>query len=176
MTREKQTNLAVVVPSTKLLQIVEERINKKNKVESKTTSNVLEEITDTIINMAFSNGENDITVDFYDLKTVLSQEGLALIGIGEYKGKDAAYNALQKVIKSPLSNDLLISGAKGMLISFSISDTYSLYDIEKEMDLIYESVDPDADIIFGTSTFEEMAEDEVKVVIVATGLEKVRVI
>jgi cell division protein FtsZ len=44
------------------------------------------------------------------------------------------------------------------------------------MNLIYESVDPDADIIFGTSTFEEMAEDEVKVVIIATGLEEVRVI
>ena len=84
MTREKETNLAVVVPSTKLLQIVEERINKKNEVESKTTSNVLEEITHTIIKMAFSNGENDITVDFYDLKTVLSQKGLALIGIGKY--------------------------------------------------------------------------------------------
>ena len=175
MTREKETNLAVVVPSIKLLQIVEERIKKMNERESKTT-NILGEITDAIIYMAFSNGENDITVDFYDLKTVLSQEGLALIGIGEYKGKDAAYNALQKVIKSPLSNDLLISGAKGMLVSFSISDTYSLYDIEKEMDLIYESVDPDADIIFGTSTSEEIAEDEVKVVIVATGLEKVRVI
>jgi hypothetical protein len=65
MTREKETNLAVVVPSIKLLQIVEERIKKMNERESKTT-NILDEITDAIINMAFSNGENDITVSLFE--------------------------------------------------------------------------------------------------------------
>jgi cell division protein FtsZ len=177
MRREKETDCAIMIPNPKLLQIVEDRIYKKTeKNEFELVDNILYKVINEIVNMLTIKKEEDINIDFNDLKLILSHKELTFIGISKYKGKSAAYHALKKAIRSPLLDDLPIERAKGVLINFSMTDNYPLYELEKSMNLIYESVDPDADIIFGTSTFEEMAEDEVKVVIIATGLEEVRVI
>jgi cell division protein FtsZ len=172
MTKEKDNDIVTVVPSTKLLKIVEDRIyKKKDKNEFELVDN---KVTNEIVNMFTIKKKQDVNIDFNDLKLILSHKKFTFVGISKCKGKNAAHNALEEAIHSYLFDDLPIKNAKGILINFSMLDDYLLYEIEKSMDIIYEIIDSDADIIFGTRTFEKMEDDEVKIVIIAAGLEKVK--
>jgi cell division protein FtsZ len=125
-----------------------------------------------ISNMVISYGENDINVDFNDLRTVMSHQGLALMGMGQDQGENAALNAIKKAIESPLLDNLSIDGAMGVLVHFTLHDDYPLAEIEEGMNIVYDKADEDADIIFGTTTDNSLSPDEIKVTIVATGFEK----
>ena len=166
---KKEADSIVVIPNAKLLQIIDKRVGRRDAF--RLVDNVLYKAVSGIANMVITYGENDINVDFNDLKTVMSHRGLALMGMGEDKGDNAAYNALKKAIESPLLDNLAIDGAKGVLVHFSTAENYPLLEIEEAMNLVYEKADPDAYIIFGTTT-NDMEEDEIKVTIVATGFEK----
>jgi cell division protein FtsZ len=177
MTKErKDINFAVVVPSIKLSQVIEENMYKKiEESEFKLMDDALYKAFNEILNsvkMSMITDENNIAIDFNDVKLVLDYEGLAFIGVSEYKGKNSAYHAIKKIFELPILDNLSIEKAKCVLINFLISDNYSLYEMEKSMDIIYEKVDPNALIIFGTTIIQGMKEDEIKIIIVITGLEK----
>jgi cell division protein FtsZ len=93
------------------------------------------------------------------------------MGTGYSTGSSAAYDAAKMAIESPLLDNISIDGAMGVLVHFDIHPEYPLNGIGEAMDIIYDSADEDADVIFGTTTNENMEIDEVKITIVATGFE-----
>jgi len=167
---KKETNSIVVIPNDKILTIIDKKVGRKEAFSL--VDDVLYKAVSGISNMVISYSENDINVDFNDLKTVMSHHGLALMGVGETKGESAAFEAIKMAIESPLLDDVSIDGAKGVLIHFTLNENYPLVEIEESMSSIEEKVDPEAYIIFGTTTDNSLAEDEVKVTIIATGFEK----
>jgi cell division protein FtsZ len=101
----------------------------------------------------------------------MEHKGKAILSIGEGVGDEAAVDAVKDAIESPLLDNLTINGAMGVLIHFTINPNFPLTQIQSAMDIIYDSAHEDADIIFGTTTNENLAENEVKITLVATGFE-----
>ena len=167
---KNEANSIVVIPNDKILTIIDRNVGRREAFSL--VDDVLYKAVSGIANMVISYGENDINVDFNDLKTVMSHKGLALMGVGEEKGENAAFNAIKKAIESPLLDNISIDGAMGVLVHFTLHEDYPLVEMEESMNLIYEKADDDADIILGTTTDNSLAPDEIKVTIVATGFEK----
>ncbi|MFY0580144.1 cell division protein FtsZ [Cystobacter fuscus] len=109
-----------------------------------------------------------INVDFADVKTIMSDKGLALMGTGQATGDKRALNAMQQAISSPLLEDISIDGATGLLINITGGREMTLQEVNEALTLVHDAADPDAEIIFG-SLIDENISDEVKITIIATG-------
>lgn len=109
-----------------------------------------------------------INVDFADVRTVMKNRGVALLGTGSGTGGDAAVEAMRQALDSRLLQENSIRGASGALINLTISEHTPLRDIENAMELIAEEADEDADLIMGM-VVDDMSLDEVKVTLIATG-------
>jgi cell division protein FtsZ len=109
-----------------------------------------------------------INVDFADVKTIMSDKGLALMGTGHAKGDKRALTAMQQAISSPLLEDVSIDGATGLLINITGGRDLTLQEVNEALTLVHDAADPEAEIIFG-SLIDEQIEDEVKITIIATG-------
>lgn len=166
----KETDSIVVIPNDKLLSIVEKNLGIKESF--KIVDEVLARAVKGISGVILSYGENDINLDFADVRTVMSHKGLALMGVGESRGAHAAFEAIKSAIESPLLDNMSINGAMGILVHFHIHPNYPLAEISDAMEIVYESADEDAYVIFGTTTDEKMEADRVRITIVATGFEK----
>jgi len=166
---KKETDSIIVVPNERLLSIVEKNLGMRDSF--RLVDNVLSQAVGGISNVILSHGANDINLDFADVKTVMSHRGLALMGVGESQGSSAAYDAAKTAIESPLLDNLSIDGAMGILVHFHIHPDYPLAEISEAMDIVEENADEDANIIFGTTTSEDIPIDEVKLTIIATGFE-----
>jgi len=160
----------VVIPNDKLLSIIDRRLGMKDSF--KIVDSVLAQAVSGTSGIILSNGENDINLDFADLKTVMGHKGMALMGVGEHIGENAAYEAIKAAIESPLLDNMSINGALGVLVHFSIHPDFPLMDMSEAMDVIDESSHEEADIIWGTTTDDNLPEDFVKITIVATGFDK----
>jgi cell division protein FtsZ len=166
---KKESDSIIVVPNERLLSIVEKNLGMRDSF--RLVDSVLSQAVGGISNVILSHGANDINLDFADVKTVMSHKGLALMGVGESQGNSAAYDAAKTAIESPLLDNLSIDGAMGILVHFHIHPDYPLAEIAEAMDIVEENADEDANIIFGTTTSEEIPLDEVKLTIIATGFE-----
>jgi len=161
----------IVIPNEKLLSIVEKNLGLKESF--KLVDNILSQAVSGISNLIISHGENDINLDFADVKTTMDYKGLALIGTGySDSGTNAAYDAALIAVDSPLLDDLTIDGAMGILVHFDINPDYPILGISAAMDMIEDRANEDANVIFGTSTNHDMSIEEVKITIIATGFEK----
>ena len=109
-----------------------------------------------------------INVDFRDVRTVMSETGGAVMGVGLGKGENRASEAVKKACNSPLQEKIVIDGARGVLINVTGGADLTMYEINEATSLIYEKADPGADIIFGVVIDENMR-DEMRVTIIATG-------
>ncbi|MCY1080873.1 cell division protein FtsZ [Archangium lansingense] len=109
-----------------------------------------------------------INVDFADVKTIMSDKGLALMGTGHSSGDKRAINAMQQAISSPLLEDISIDGATGLLINITGGREMTLQEVNEALTLVHDAADPDAEIIFG-SLIDDNIRDEVKITIIATG-------
>jgi len=109
-----------------------------------------------------------INVDFADVKTIMSDKGLALMGTGNSSGDKRALNAMQQAISSPLLEDISIDGATGLLINITGGRDMTLQEVNEALTLVHDAADPDAEIIFG-SLIDDAIQDEVKITIIATG-------
>lgn len=109
-----------------------------------------------------------INVDFADVRTVMSEKGLALMGTGCHKGENRAVLAAQDAISSPLLDNLSIEGARGVLINVTGPSTMTLSEVTEAATLIQEVAHEDANIIFG-QVIDESLDDEVLVTVIATG-------
>jgi cell division protein FtsZ len=109
-----------------------------------------------------------INVDFADVKTIMSDKGLALMGTGQSTGEKRALTAMQQAISSPLLEDISIDGATGLLINITGGRDMTLQEVNEALTLVHDAADPDAEIIFG-SLIDDNIQDEVKITIIATG-------
>ena len=109
-----------------------------------------------------------INLDFADVKTIMSEMGMAFMGMGIASGENKAVEATQKAISSPLLEDISINGARGLLINITGGENLSLHEVNDASTLIQEEADEDANIIFGAVIDPEM-EDEIHITVIATG-------
>ncbi|MBF6058556.1 MULTISPECIES: cell division protein FtsZ [Thiomicrorhabdus] len=110
-----------------------------------------------------------INVDFEDLRTVMGERGMAMMGVGHAKGDDRAIKAAEKAIANPLLDNIAVSGAKGLLVNITSGLDFTLGEFNEVGDVIDQVAAPDARVIIGTSLDESMTED-IRVTVVATGL------
>ena len=166
---KRESDSIIVVPNEKLLSIVEKNLGIKESFRM--VDDILSQAVGGISKVILSHGENDINLDFADVKTVMSHKGLALMGAGYSTGANAAYDAAKAAIESPLLDNISIDGAMGVLVHFDIHPDYPIMEISEAMNIIEESADEDASVIFGTTTNLDMDVDEVRITIIATGFE-----
>jgi cell division protein FtsZ len=109
-----------------------------------------------------------INLDFADVRTIMSEMGMAMMGAAVALGENRAVDAAQKAISSPLLEDVSIQGARGVLINITGGPDLSLHEVNEAATLIQEEADEDANIIFGAVIDESMG-DEVRITVIATG-------
>jgi cell division protein FtsZ len=157
----------LVVPNQKLLDVVDQNIsmvdafNMINEILGQSVKGVAD-----IISKA-----GHINVDFADVKTIMKDRGLALMGTASSKGARRAEEAVMGAISSPLLENMNMQGAQGVLLNITGSKNLSLHEISKATSIIYEMAHPDAQIILGT-VVDETLQDEVRVTVIATGFDQ----
>ena len=167
---KKESDSIVVIPNDKLLSIIDRKLGLKESF--KIVDGVLAQAVSGTSGVILSSGDNDINLDFADLKTVMSHKGMALMGVGEHEGENAAYEAIKAAIESPLLDNMSINGAMGILVHFSMHPDFPMIELAEAMEVVHESAHDDAEVIWGTSTDETIPENYIKITIVATGFEK----
>ncbi|MGL4675872.1 MAG: cell division protein FtsZ, partial [Wohlfahrtiimonas sp.] len=114
-----------------------------------------------------------INLDFNDVKTVMSQQGMAMMGVGSASGDNRAREATQEAIASPLLDNINLAGAKGILVNITGGAGLSIGEYHEVGHMISEYASEDATVIIGTAIEEELG-DELRVTIIATGLDAPR--
>ncbi len=112
-----------------------------------------------------------INLDFADVRNIMSDMGLALMGTGVARGENRAVEAAQRAISSPLLEDNSIQGARGVLLNITGGPDMSLYEINEASSLIQAEAHDEANIIFGTVVDENM-QDEIRITVIATGFDE----
>lgn len=111
-----------------------------------------------------------INLDFADVKTIMADMGVALMGAAIASGDQRAIEAANKAISSPLLDDISIDGARGVLINITGGKTLGLHEISEAASIVQEAAHPDANIIFGAVIDENMA-DDIRITVIATGFD-----
>jgi len=109
-----------------------------------------------------------INIDFADVKTVMENQGYAVMGIGKADGDNRAIEAAERAVKNPLLEDVTIDGAEKILVNITASSNYTMHEFNETLSYIFGKVSPDALLIYGLVTDESLG-DEVHVTVVATG-------
>ena len=109
-----------------------------------------------------------INLDFADVKTIMSEMGMAFMGMGIASGDNKAIEATHRAISSPLLEDISISGARGLLINITGGEKLSLHEVNDAATMIQEEADAEANIIFG-AVIDPKMEDEIRITVIATG-------
>ena len=157
---KEKVDTLVTIPNDRLLQIIEKRTSMLEAF--KKADDVLRQGVQGISNLIAVPGL--INVDFADVKTVMSNAGSALMGVGTAKA------AAEAAIKSPLL-EASIDGARGVLINVIGGKELSLFDVNEAANIVNEAADPNAVVIFG-AVIDENLNDEIRVTVIATGFEK----
>lgn len=166
---KKNVDTLVIIPNQKLLNIIDK---KTTMLESfKKADEILRQGVQGISDLISKPGI--INLDFADVRTIMANKGIAHMGIGRASGEEKIEAAARMAINSPLL-DTTVKGAKSVLINFSGDENLGLLEADQAANFIRESVDPSAEIIFGTTLNEEL-KDEVIVTVIATGLEEIQV-
>ena len=136
-------------------------------------NNEIKEAIKGMLGVVISSGENDIKLDFDDLKGIMSHGGVAFSGIGAYEGENSATEAIKMAINDSSLDYALIDKLAGILIHFVIHPDLPIMNIAEAMEIIDENAHDEADIIWGTTTDESVSKNYVKATILFTGFEKV---
>ena len=153
----------ITIPNDRLLQVIDRRTSMIDAF--RIADDVLRQGVQGISDLISVPGL--INADFADVKTIMSNAGSALMGIGTAKGDNGAVAAAEAAIKSPLL-EASIEGARGVLFNITGGKDLSLFDVTEASNIITEAVDPDANIIFG-AVIDEKLDDEIRVTVIATG-------
>ena len=156
----------ITIPNDRLLEVVQKNTS---IVEAfSIADNVLKQGIQSISDLIAVPGL--INLDFADVTSVMKEQGLAHMGIGNASGENRAIEAAKEAIQSPLL-ETSIRGAKGVLLNVTGGPSLSLFEANAASNLITESCDPDANIIFGASIREDL-EDEIMITVIATGFDE----
>jgi len=155
----------IVIPNDRLLQVVERNtsILEAFRVADDVLRQGVQGISDLIIVPGLIN------LDFADVRTIMTDAGSALMGIGIASGESRASEAARTAISSPLL-EASIDGAKGVLLNITGSSNLGLFEVNEAAEIVSSSADPDALVIFGAVIDESMG-DDLKVTVIATGFE-----
>ncbi|MBU1105807.1 MAG: cell division protein FtsZ [Candidatus Riflebacteria bacterium] len=153
----------IVIPNDKLLEISKENVTMLEAFGY--ADDILRQGVQGISDLIVVPGL--INTDFADVKTIMSQAGSALMGIGTASGENRAVTAAQMAISSPLLESS-IAGAKGVLMNITAGADLGIHEVNKACSIIQEVVDPDANIIYGHAVNENMG-DTIKITVIATG-------
>lgn len=162
---KEKVDTLIVIPNDRLLEI----IDKKTPILEafRAADNVLRQAVQGISDLIAVPGL--INLDFADVKTIMTERGSALMGIGIASGENRAAEAARKAIMSPLL-ETSIDGARGVIMNITGGSNLSLYEVNEAAEIIMAAADLEVSMIFGASIDEEM-KDEIKVTIIATGFE-----
>lgn len=161
----KAVDTLIVIPNDRLLQTIDRQTPLLDAF--KVADDVLRQGVQGISDLITVNGL--INLDFADVKTVMSNAGSALMGIGRASGEDRAIKAAQQAIESPLL-EVSIDGARGILFNIIGGNDLGMHEINSAAEAITTAADPDANIIFG-ATIDPNLEGEVIITVVATGFD-----
>ncbi len=163
----KHVDTMIVIPNQRLLGIVDKTTPLKEafKVADDVLRQAIKGIADVITVPGLVN------VDFADVRTVMAHMGRAVMGMGVATGANRVTEATQRAICSPLLEDGSIDGARGVLLNITGGPSLSLHELDEASSIIAQSVDPDANIIFGAVIDERLGE-EVVITVIATGFER----
>ncbi len=166
---KKVVDTLIVIPNTRLRSLAPK--NAKFTEMLKRADEVLlyavRGISDLIIHPGLIN------LDFADVRTVMSEMGVALMGTGEASGDERALQAAQKAISNPLLEDISIDGARGVLVNITASSDMTIDEVSEASTFIQEAAHEDANIFWGTVIDDSMS-DEMRVTVIATGIGNAR--
>ncbi len=162
-----EVDTLIVVPNNKLLEILDQKTSMVDAF--RVADDVLRQGVQGVSDLITKTGL--INLDFADVRTIMTDAGNALLGIGVGTGEDAATMAAEKAVSSPLL-ETEIDGARKVLLSIVGGEALSLWEINEAAQVIGDAVHPDSNIIFGAS-IDPAAGDEVWITVIATGFEPV---
>ena len=156
----------LVIPNDRLKYATDQKVTFANAFEI--ADEVLYQAVTSISGLIKNTGF--INLDFADVCTIMRGAGFAHMGVGHAVGKGKAEDAAQMAISSPLM-ETSINGARGVLVNITGSEDMGLEDVETAANLVQAAAHPDANIIFGAS-FDNSMEDEIRVIVIATGFDE----
>lgn len=154
----------IVIPNDRLMSAIEKETTAKNAFAM--CDDVLKQAVEGISDLITTPGI--INTDFADIRAIMENAGTALMGIGIAGGEKRSHEAAKSAINSPLL-ELSINGARGVLFSIAGGDDLTMHEIQDAAQIITESVDKDAKIIFGTVKDDKLKKGEVKITVIASG-------
>jgi cell division protein FtsZ len=160
---QERVDTLITIPNERLMQVVDKKttITDSFKVADDVLRQGVQGISDLIVYPGLIN------LDFADVKAIMSGQGAALMGIGFGSGDTRAADAARDAVASPLL-ETTIAGAKGILLNITGGSDLTLYEVNEAAQMVSESADKDAEIIFGT-VIDEGMKGEVKITVIATG-------
>src|SRR5512143_741039 len=161
---KESVDTLIVIPNERLLATVARQTSLLDAFRS--ADDVLLQAVRGISDLVTAHGL--INLDFADVRTIMSEMGMAIMGCGVARGEGRAVEAAQRAISSPLLEDMSIRGARGVLINITGSADLALHEINDASSLIQEEAHEDANIIFGAVIDESMG-DELRITVIATG-------
>ncbi|BDQ33706.1 cell division protein FtsZ [Pseudodesulfovibrio portus] len=156
----------ITIPNDRLLQLAAKKASFSDML--KKADEVLYYAVKGIADLITVHGL--INLDFADVKAAMSCSGMALMGTGIASGESRAKEAAMKAITSPLLEDVSIEGAKGVLINITCGPDMLIDEVSEAADIIYKEAHDDAEIFFGT-VFDPDAGDEMRITVIATGID-----
>jgi len=162
---KEKVDTLITIPNDRLLQVADKRTSMIDAF--RIADDVLRQGVQGISDLIAVPGL--INLDFADVKTIMTDTGSALMGIGYGSGDNRAVTAAEAAIKSPLL-ETSIEGAKGVLLNITGGASLGLLEVNEAAAIISDAVDPEANIIFG-AVIDETFQDEVRVTVIATGFD-----
>jgi len=162
---KEKVDTLIVIPNDRLLEIVDKKTPMLEAFRE--ADNVLRQAVQGISDLIAVPGL--INLDFADVKTIMTERGSALMGIGIATGESRAAEAARKAIQSPLL-ETSIDGARGVIMNITGGSNLSLYEVNEAAEIVISASDPDVNMIFGAIIDEDL-KDEIKVTVIATGFE-----
>ncbi|MBK0327315.1 cell division protein FtsZ [Rhodobacteraceae bacterium F11138] len=169
-TLQKMVDTLIIIPNQNLFRLANEKttFTEAFSMADDVLYQGVKGVTDLMVRPGLIN------LDFADVRAVMDEMGKAMMGTGESEGEDRAIQAAEKAIANPLLDEISLKGAKGVLINITGSHDLTLFELDEAANRIREEVDPEANIIVG-STLDTAMEGTMRVSVVATGIDAVDV-
>ena len=163
---QKMVDTLIIIPNQNLFRIANEKttFTEAFSMADDVLYQGVKGVTDLMVRPGLIN------LDFADVRAVMDEMGKAMMGTGEAEGEDRAVQASEKAIANPLLDEISLRGAKGVLINITGGYDLTLFELDEAANRIREEVDPNANIIVG-STLDTELEGKMRVSVVATGIE-----
>ena len=163
---QEYVDTLIIIPNQNLFRLANERTTFADafKMADEVLHSGVRGVTDLMVKPGLIN------LDFADIRTVMREMGKAMMGTGEASGDRRAIEAAEAAISNPLLDDVSLKGARALLINITGGNDMTLFEVDEAANRIREEVDPEANIIFG-STFSDAMDGKMRVSVVATGID-----